>query len=976
MVSLLYLPGNRHGVRRSGRTYARGMCFSALWRKGAYLALQPDPHALLDQLHALDERARIEQLTAVGSARELLPRLAEAVEDIAMTRPGEALAAAEMVVALAEASGERAARARARQARAQARAYAGAFEEAAPEFFAAIQLADEARAEKQAALARLAAIHALVHLGRFSEALAAGEVALTTFLKLGAQHAAGLAHRSLGGIYQKLGDGSRALDHFERGASMLEEDAVALAQLHSNRGLALQGLNRFAEASAAFHSALATFESRGLAWAGALVEGNLAELASRQGRLAEALRRFERARGRVEGEAAPAELARLLAEQADVLATLGAYRQAGALYQSALPALEQHGMAREAAVALAGVARAALHGGAIDEARRAARDAAARFAALELVVERGQLDILRSAIALADGAAGEARAFARGAVEALGDDLLLGSFARYQLAGAALAEDRTELADATLRRALTDVAKLGIAPLRADLLHMRGRVFARLGRPEAAARTFRNALRVAERVRGTLQAERFRAAFQADRAAQYADLLAAALSLEAPHWDAEAFLTAERAKSRTLLELASRHVDAVGDGSEPSSALAAQLDGTRGALNAAYSALADARFARVSGVDVEALRRRIGVLERDAQAMEARLASAADGATSLRAAPFGADAVRAALGEHEALVEYVYVGDQVAAFVLTRDGLVAEQQLVSRAEVEARLQRLYFQLRRGLRSVGGGDGRRLADTQRELRALDEMLREPLERTLTGAKRLTIVPHGALHALPFPALFDGRVYLLDRVEVAHAISASLLVAQRRGARTGGVMSAVVVGTADEHAPQMAKEAAVVAEAIGEGAVLHSPRPLRADVRAALPKADVIHFACHGQFDPGVPEASGLKLWDGWLSVSELYRLKLRARLVALAGCETGRNVVRAGDEIIGLTRALVAAGAGSLLVSLWPLHDGSALSGMRRFYHEVCADAGSFVGALHAAQRAVRAEGPHPVYWAPFILMGG
>ncbi len=78
----------------------------------------------------------------------------------------------------------------------------------------------------------------------------------------------------------------------------------------------------------------------------------------------------------------------------------------------------------------------------------------------------------------------------------------------------------------------------------------------------------------------------------------------------------------------------------------------------------------------------------------------------------------------------------------------------------------------------------------------------------------------------------------------------------------------------------------------------------------------------------------PFFSGLLLADGWLTIPQIYQLRLKADLVTLSGCETGIHEVSGGDELLGLTRGFLYAGASSMLVSLWRVADDSTA-----FYHE-------------------------------------
>lgn len=115
-------------------------------------------------------------------------------------------------------------------------------------------------------------------------------------------------------------------------------------------------------------------------------------------------------------------------------------------------------------------------------------------------------------------------------------------------------------------------------------------------------------------------------------------------------------------------------------------------------------------------------------------------------------------------------------------------------------------------------------------------------------------------------------------------------------------------------------------------------------------------------------------SGIRLGNAYLSLYDLYQLKLEAELVTLSGCATGLNVVTAGDELLGLIRGLLYAGAQSLLLTLWNVHDRSTAEFMGCFYE--CFQGGADkAAALRAAMQDVRERYPHPYYWAPFILIG-
>jgi len=115
-------------------------------------------------------------------------------------------------------------------------------------------------------------------------------------------------------------------------------------------------------------------------------------------------------------------------------------------------------------------------------------------------------------------------------------------------------------------------------------------------------------------------------------------------------------------------------------------------------------------------------------------------------------------------------------------------------------------------------------------------------------------------------------------------------------------------------------------------------------------------------------------SGIKLGDGYLNLVDLYQMRLSARLVTLSGCATGMNFVDAGDELLGLQRGLFCAGATSLLLSLWDVHDRSTAALMEEFYRGYVRT-GDSAASLQAAMRHLREQNPHPYYWAPFVSIG-
>jgi CHAT domain-containing protein len=342
--------------------------------------------------------------------------------------------------------------------------------------------------------------------------------------------------------------------------------------------------------------------------------------------------------------------------------------------------------------------------------------------------------------------------------------------------------------------------------------------------------------------------------------------------------------------------------------------------------------------------------------------------------------------VQKQLGENSALVEYFIAGDELLAFVINSSGVQVYRGLASATELAPLLQRLQFQINRALRpgALAGGRGERmLADARHQLGELHELLVGPLLRAVAQSEHLVIVPHGPLHVLPFHALWDGGRYLIEAHTIRYAPSAALLVhlaKEPAAAREESQELALVLGVADSNAPQIADEAHAVADALGNSVkrLLIGEQATVEEFRNFASDADVLHLACHGRFAADTPLGSGLKLADRWLTVRDIYALKLKASLVTLSGCETGLNLVTAGDELMGLLRGFFAAGAGSMLVSLWRVDDAITREFMIDFYRSLNTNPGfrRTKAEIHAqAQRKFLARYHHPALWAPFVLEG-
>jgi len=225
----------------------------------------------------------------------------------------------------------------------------------------------------------------------------------------------------------------------------------------------------------------------------------------------------------------------------------------------------------------------------------------------------------------------------------------------------------------------------------------------------------------------------------------------------------------------------------------------------------------------------------------------------------------------------------------------------------------------------------------------------------------------------LHRLPFQALFNGQEYLIDEFTISYAPSASTYaLCQARYTQRNG--KSLILGIPDRAAPFVQEEVTAIAACLPNAELLLGIDATADRLREIGRQSRFIHIATHGYFRRDSPMFSGIKLGGSYLSLYDLYQLELPAELIALSGCSTGLNVVAAGDELLGLARGLIHAGAETSLLTLWDIQDHSAAQLMTSFYRQlVCGR--TKADALQQAMQQVRSEYPHPYHWAPFILMG-
>ena len=256
--------------------------------------------------------------------------------------------------------------------------------------------------------------------------------------------------------------------------------------------------------------------------------------------------------------------------------------------------------------------------------------------------------------------------------------------------------------------------------------------------------------------------------------------------------------------------------------------------------------------------------------------------------------------------------------------------------------------------------------------------------------------IIIVPDRSLYQVPFAALTDESGKCLSerfRIRTVPSLTTLKLIQDSPAdyhSQTGAlIVGDPKVGTVRykgkrkdiSRLPCAGKEAAMIGRLLGVQPLLGEQATKQA-VLERLNSASLIHFAAHGDSDTGEialaanhPTAKRLPQEEHYLlKMSDISKVQLRAKLVVLSCCHSGRGRIRA-EGVVGIARAFLGSGARSVLVALWALQDSATEQFMNHFYeHLVRGESAS--ESLHQAMKWMRSNGYSDVrQWAPFMLIG-
>jgi CHAT domain-containing protein len=936
-----------------------------IWDAITTLAHRPD------RIRFINDHQDLIRCDAVSELAAMIPRLV-------ISEASKALPVAEIALDIARRLGDVESLAKGLRAKANA-LYGLRRNKAAISYHSkAIAIFRKLNDPEQIARTLSSSIQPLILLGHYDHALSAAKEAQMIFEKQGNHWRVARLGLNVGNIYQRQYRIEVALECYKEAfrslAALSDQDPEAFAAALHNIAVSYRWLNDYARAMEGFQQARIFALTHHMPAFGGQVDYNIGELHYLRGDYHHALSMLKGARDTCSstGDLYHVSLCNLVLSEIYLEFKMG--HEALDAATSAAASFRILGMRYERAKAVMNMAEASEQEGDTGRALRTFLQARRMFAREKNRAYVAIIDLSRAVVLVHSRRQQEAHALCVAAMVSfralkikprmIECHLLL---ARLSLEGDAL------LAEKHCKRALRLLPQVPSPIINCRAYTMVAQVHESAGHEKRSYEAYKRARCSLEGLRDSIHIEELRIAFMKDRVEIYEALISHCMRYKRqPKATLEAIKYIQEAKSRSLLdflptarEISWRETRAVTETSE-------RILELRKELNSFYREVDSAQLEQLPKQAISALQSELESRERQLLRLSREYSYDQEGRSWSVA--LTVDQIRGAIPQNSVILEYFQIKDRIVVLLLS-ETLLEIVELADCSEITTLLQGLDFQLSKV--HLGQEYGRVFADVllksvQTHLNGLYRALFEPIHKRLVES-HLVIAPHGVLHRLPFQALFSGHEYLIDEFVISYAPSASVYaLSQERSTHRNG--KSLILGIPDGATPHFQEEVISVASCLPRAEVLLGADATVERLREKGRESQYIHIATHGHFRVDNPMFSRIELGGSYLSLYDLYQLELPAELITLSGCSTGQNVVAAGDELLGLARGLIHAGAETSLLTLWDVQDNSAAQIMTIFYQQLGGGAGKPKALQHAMQQ-VRSAYPHPYHWAPFNLVG-
>ncbi len=363
------------------------------------------------------------------------------------------------------------------------------------------------------------------------------------------------------------------------------------------------------------------------------------------------------------------------------------------------------------------------------------------------------------------------------------------------------------------------------------------------------------------------------------------------------------------------------------------------------------------------------------------------------------------------LKRDQAMLEFVVTDSVLISFLVSQNDIIVKQ-----LKLTASIWDDLTTLRRQLTSANFSSG--VKDSYRSFikasSGVYTCLLKPFEEEIAD-KELLIVPDEALVYIPFEILLTGQAeyeeldysrldYLLKKHVISYFSSATIMLNTGMKKRTGtGLLAFAPVYTAasmEKHSFDLSRQAyrdelyplpftideVKAIQTITNGTVYFNEEASELNFKQTAGNFDILHLAMHTIIDDDNPMYSKLAFSkpdrnsqeDGFLNLTEIYNLKLKARLVVLSSCNSGSGKMKSGEGVMSLARGFMYAGCSNIVMTMWKVDDISGSQIMTRFY--------SYLKKSYSTEEALRMAKlnyletasslrAHPFFWSPYVSMG-
>ncbi|MEP0006243.1 MAG: CHAT domain-containing protein [Balneola sp.] len=372
--------------------------------------------------------------------------------------------------------------------------------------------------------------------------------------------------------------------------------------------------------------------------------------------------------------------------------------------------------------------------------------------------------------------------------------------------------------------------------------------------------------------------------------------------------------------------------------------------------------------------------------------------------------------IQNSLSTEDALIEYMFTDHRLIIFRITKDEADYTSVEIDSGFPKNHLSGLVSDFRTAIQEKAALDL-----IGKKSQPLFDLLLKPLSNKLDGINNLLIVPSKSLSLLPFDALYINSSFLIEKFSIKYLPSSTIYKYIEPPHRTTSRELFAVAGSGLNGSTSQTKnysslpstilEVDAISKEFIDVLTLKDQEVSESKIKSLpLNEFRYLHFATHGNVNELNPQQSGLIISelvesegafqeDGYLNSKEISSLTFNADLVVLSACNTAVGKIISGEGLHGLQRSFFKAGASSVVVSLWSVYDNSTASFMGSFYKNLSRLEKEEIGlwnkfklffdlyeppmfgykenALHMAKKELL-DHPyynHPVYWAPFIMIG-